>query len=432
MDDDFEGGKISMAVSRIESTSQGGQRTTDIYLSASRRGSRAPACKQESDPSSWKEDEVLPTIEQSLSGELGPMVVPQMDSDSEDSEEEDEQQEQKAPEKFQGEFKWDGFNEAKELSDQNASLLTAMDAKDKEIHELHVLMRAIEPIPGLDPERFLDVMQGSEMVDQDYRDAKILDLSKKLKNTNVQLQTHKVQSKKLTTDLDGAKKELEKAKRELDAVASPAARAAALKSASDNNQSPSKAHTPRGEAALQKKVEDMRFKLDQKNAEAKKMQNVLQKELGEGVDMKKLLADDSNWRGRAQQIVMLKTKVKRLENERSAAITSAANPNFKSNRGRNDVDIKAQEDLHDMEQQRREAVEQVTLENERLVQESEKVKNKFDAAKARTHVLENETKKQVRYTPIFQPPPPFHSSPLATSYASHSLPLCPPISRSGR
>jgi hypothetical protein len=110
MDDDFEGGKISMAVSRIESTSQGGQRTTDIYLSASRRGSRAPACKHGSDPSSWKEDEVLPTIEQSLSGELGPVVVPQMDSDSEDSEEEDEQQEQKAPEKFQGEFKWDGFN----------------------------------------------------------------------------------------------------------------------------------------------------------------------------------------------------------------------------------------------------------------------------------------------------------------------------------
>jgi hypothetical protein len=395
MDDDYDGSKISMAVSRIESTSQGGQRTTDIYLSASRRGSRAPACKEESfDPSSWKEEEVLPTIEQSLSGEL---VVPQMDSDSdsESEEEEEEQEEQKAPEKFQGEFKWDGFSEAKELSGQNATLLTQLDAKDKEIDELHVLMRAIEPIPGLDPERFLDVMHGSEMVDQDYRDAKILDLSKKLKNSNVQLQTHKSASKKMTTDMSALQKELEKKKKELNAVASPAARAAALKSASENSQSPSKAHTPRGEVAIQKKVEDMRFKLDQKNAEVKKMQNVLQKELGEGVDMKKMLDDNSNWRGRAQQIVMLKTKVKRLENERSAAITSAANPNFKSNRGRSDVDIRAQEDLHDMGEQRREAVEQVTLENQRLSEEAEKITTKFQAAKARTHVLENETKKQV-------------------------------------
>ena len=130
-----------------------------------------------------KDDEVLPTIEQSL--EDMPFVVPQMDSDSSESDEEEEAAEaapEQAPEKFEGDFDWDGFSGAQKLSEQNAELVTQLDAKDKEIDELHVLMRAIEPIPGLDPEKFLDVMQGNEMVDQDYRDSKIVDLSKKLKN----------------------------------------------------------------------------------------------------------------------------------------------------------------------------------------------------------------------------------------------------------
>ncbi|MAS67484.1 MAG: hypothetical protein CMK82_11900, partial [Pseudomonadales bacterium] len=76
-----------------------------------------------------------------------PMVVPQMDSDSSESEEEEEAapDEQALPEKFDGEFNWDGFDGTQKLQEQNAQLLTQMDAKDKEIDELHVLMRAMEP-----------------------------------------------------------------------------------------------------------------------------------------------------------------------------------------------------------------------------------------------------------------------------------------------
>ena len=56
-----------------------------------------------------------------------------------------------------------------------------------------------------------------------------------------------------------------------------------------------------------KSLEDSRRKLTQAKEEVRNMRNLLAKELGEGTSIEE--ANEGNWRGRAQQIVMLKAKV---------------------------------------------------------------------------------------------------------------------------
>jgi hypothetical protein len=331
------------------------------------------------------------------------LVLPAAEDDDDDdsgfgsSDDESIHSPTKAPQKFEGEFNWDGFEEAKQLSEQNAQLLVQMDQKDKEIGRLNVLVRAIEPIPGLDPEKLLDVMQGTEVVDHDYRDTKIVDLAKKNKSLGVELSKAKSAYKRVKEEMDHTKKNLQNTEEELEKLASPAARAAARNAAQsqatkrEGGSPPKRSET----AAAKQKLADTQVKLDLTQKEMKKMKRLLAREVGDGVDINQISEEDSGFRGRAQQIIMLRTKVKRLEAERAAAMQAATNPNFKSNRNRNDVDLRAAEDLQGMEQQRRDAMEQITMENKQLVEEAAKIQNKFEAAKARTHVLENDNKKQI-------------------------------------
>ena len=57
----------------------------------------------------------------------------------------------------------------------------------------------------------------------------------------------------------------------------------------------------------------MRRKYCSSQDECKKLERVLIKEIGEGVELDQALSD--GWKGRAQQIIMLKSKLKRLEQQ---------------------------------------------------------------------------------------------------------------------
>ena len=60
-----------------------------------------------------------------------------------------------------------------------------------------------------------------------------------------------------------------------------------------------------------KKVEDLRRKLQEAEDENKKLTRALLKEVGDGITLEE--AVDEGRKGRAQTIVMLKNKIKRLE-----------------------------------------------------------------------------------------------------------------------
>ena len=64
------------------------------------------------------------------------------------------------------------------------------------------MIAATEPIPGLDPDRLLDVRIGTEMVDQDARDLKIMQLAKKVRTVNLQLQREKARVSAVSEERD--------------------------------------------------------------------------------------------------------------------------------------------------------------------------------------------------------------------------------------
>lgn len=67
-------------------------------------------------------------------------------------------------------------------------------------------------------------------------------------------------------------------------------------------------------------------------------------------------ASEEGWKGRAQQIVLLKSKVARLEREGCAGAASKPGSRFKSSQAKG-VDAKAEEELSSMSQDRQQAVE---------------------------------------------------------------------------
>jgi hypothetical protein len=263
------------------------------------------------------------------------------------------------------------------------------------------MMQALEPVPGLDPEKFMDVWVGGELVDQDYRDCKIVDQAKKLKHYKIELAKHKRKNGELLQSLEHAAIQMEEMQEQ------------AAKRPMSRQPSPKKPSTGGGDSSgqvrdMSKKVEELRLKLEKKDADLKKTTRALKLEVGDGVEVSKILQEGGDWRGRSQQIVMLKTKLKRLTNEAKTMATmtpssgmstggmtpgsrlSGPGSTFQSSRLHNDVDFKAAEDLREIEKEKARQVEHLTEEYGNLQQHLGEVKRKLDASRARTKVLESE------------------------------------------
>ncbi|CAE7671883.1 CCDC13, partial [Symbiodinium microadriaticum] len=214
----------------------------------------------------------------------------------------------------------------------------------------------------------------------DYRDTKIVSLAKKCRNLTRSLNKERGLNQSIKDKINTRQDDNGRLKRELDLVSSPAARAAATRareSKGSRGDAPSK-----DSAQLQKQVEDLRRKLTASQDETKKLSRALAKELGEGVSVEQ--AVDDGWRGRAQQIVMLKAKVKRLE----AGQTSGG---VGRTRGTRDVDAKAEEELQSMSAERQQAVEALTEDHQRLSQECGQLQHKLERQKARVRALESDS-----------------------------------------
>ena len=94
------------------------------------------------------------------------------------------------------------------------------------------------------------------------------------------------------------------------------------------------------------------------------------------------MAEKSGWKGRDEKILALKAKVKRLEQQRTEAVSK---PPSVERRGLEE--LKAQKDLR---QQKVDALEQS---NKKLKETANSLKHKYDASKSRIQVLEKDTEK---------------------------------------
>ena len=144
-----------------------------------------------------------------------------------------------------------------------------------------------------------------------------------------------------------------------------------------------------------RKLEEERSQTNQLRFEIRQAKQLLAQELGEDVDLNKLLSGDSSsnqtggWKSRTQQILLLKEKVKELQlqlgQHRNGTFSSVPPRSFsrQSVTSVNDYDEKNREAIKKLEQQRRTSVEKVQNEASQYKSLYESIKSKHDALKAR-------------------------------------------------
>eukprot|EP00752_Nemacystus_decipiens_P009412 g8415.t1 len=271
-----------------------------------------------------------------------------------------------------------------ELQSRNATLLEAVEEKSRQVQELGTLVECLEPVPGLDPASFYSVLRGAEGSgndkDLDYRDHKIVHLARRTRALNARLEGEKARSRKARREADVLATELEACRRQLELVSSAGARLAAEKGEKMVPVSSSIAQVGRISGKkegdrLRQQVVLLRTRLQEAQDEVKTCRRALSKEVGGASN--RALIDESGWKGRAQQIILLKTRVKQLE---------AQLRNERQDCRRNDVDSQEQERI--MEHQRGRAIELLEGKVNALHEEGQALRSQVLAKGARIAGLE--------------------------------------------
>ena len=176
---------------------------------------------------------------------------------------------------------------------------------------------------------------------------------------------------------------------------------------------------------LKKKVSVLTRKNEATNTDLRKVFRVLQSEVGDNCNLQDIVQNGSEngWRGRAEKVSKLSTKVKRLQIElenfknqqgqdsnnidsnysnysqqqngepSSPSGLRSQHPNFQSNVKPDNVEEQARYELQKMEQRRNETTEAIAQELDEMHQIAADQKSKLDGQKARLGTLENNTRK---------------------------------------
>lgn len=283
------------------------------------------------------------------------------------------------------------------LVGQNEDLIRHIERKNKEIETMHILLEACEPVPGLNAEKFRTLLQSGDE-NCDYRDSKIVALAKKVRRLTVAINKERATAEVQSANYSDLSDKYDQLQKELEAVLAAGPRAtsnrssrsgvtriggdSSLEKVSGNQIDTS--NLQRELTTAQKSLEEMKRKQAQSVDEIKNLTRALHRELGEGVSVEQ--AVDGGWRGRAQQIVMLKAKIKKLE----AAAASGVVQGPQHARPKTDVDSKAEEDLAYMSSERKQAIEMITEERGRLAEQCQVLETKQKSLKARIRTLEND------------------------------------------
>lgn len=178
-----------------------------------------------------------------------------------------------------------------------------------------------------------------------------------------------------------------------------AATAAGAPGCSDESSPAAAGSSSSNLAETKKQCEELKAKNAVLQAELKRTQRALVREAGEEVPLDELVNGSGTGvdgrRGRAQQIIMLKAKVKKLQAELSAAAALAVAPVDGTSAaaapaGTLDVDERAHKELANQSVHRQKQVDKLTTERDALQESMQQLTRKLEALKSRAQVLDKE------------------------------------------
>ncbi|XP_030120023.4 coiled-coil domain-containing protein 13 isoform X10 [Taeniopygia guttata] len=200
-------------------------------------------------------------------------------------------------------------DQLREVRDENCRLYRLVSEKDFEIKELQKRVRE---------ERL--ALSGVSGLAGDVAATKIVELAKKNREVTAEFESERAKVKQLNHKVKELERELQAATEKIHSLGGDAA---GIKESTLKMLEGNLAENPEVKALQEKlstanvKVTEYRNQLQNLKQELKLTQKILAKEVGEDVNIQNLMANSGNWRGRAQQILLLQTKVQELEHKLS-------------------------------------------------------------------------------------------------------------------
>ncbi|KAM6315114.1 coiled-coil domain-containing protein 13 [Aegotheles albertisi] len=281
-------------------------------------------------------------------------------------------------------------DQLREVQDENCRLYKLMTEKDFEIKQLQ---------KKIQEDRL--ALSGVSGLAGDVAATKIVDLAKKNREITAEVESEKAKVKQLNNKVKELEKELQTAVERIHSLGGGDAgiKQSALKMIEGNlGESPEVKALQEKLTTANFKVMDYRNQLQSAKQELKMTQKLLANEIGEDVSIQSLLTNSGSWRGRAQQILVLQSKVRELENQLSQNKTKTSlseideellaliDPRKLPAQEKNLLKIRS------LEKEKKETLEKLTGEHEALQKSHEEVKRKLDASKARNKILCGEVK----------------------------------------
>ncbi|PKK32247.1 coiled-coil domain containing 13 [Columba livia] len=280
-------------------------------------------------------------------------------------------------------------DQLREVRDENCRLYKLLAEKDFEIKQLQKKIQ----------DRL--ALSGEHSFTGDAAATKIVELAKKNREITAETESEKAKVKQLNNKVKELEKELQAA---VEKIHSLGGCDAGIKQPTLKMIEGNLAESPEVKALQEKlttanfKVMEYRNQLQSAKQELKMTQKLLANEVGEDVNIQSLLTNSGSWRGRAQQILVLQSKVRELENQlgQNKTRTSVSETDEELLALTDLRKLSAQEKnllkIRSLEKEKKETLEKLTGEHDALQKSHEELKKKLDASKARNKILCSEVK----------------------------------------